>query len=179
MADRRIADQAGEDGKRGNGSADGIGPLDLGMGGGGADRDHLAACRDALQLAQTRDVDQVGRRREALLHGRDERLAAGEIARLGSAGEERRRLMRTLPDEMCLSAYMFLIPVGPWPLLASGHGRGAGLDGTDDVVIAGAAADVTLELVADGRLVELWAEAADHVTAVMIIPGVQKPHCRP
>src|ERR1700692_2001010 len=44
-----------------------------------------------------------------------------------------------------------------------GHGLGAGRDRLDDVVIAGAAAEVALELLADGLLVELVAPAADAV----------------
>jgi hypothetical protein len=43
------------------------------------------------------------------------------------------------------------------------HGRGAGLDGLDDVVIAGAAAKIAFELFAHGAFVEVMALAAHHV----------------
>src|SRR5258707_7183716 len=43
------------------------------------------------------------------------------------------------------------------------HRGSAGGDRLDDVLVAGAAADVALELVADGRLVENVAEPANHV----------------
>ena len=60
------------------------------------------------------------------------------------------------------------------------HVGGAGLHGRDDVVVARAAAQVALEPFADGVLVELAALAfAPESTAAMIMPGVQKPHCRP
>ena len=42
------------------------------------------------------DVDDVGRRRQALLHGRDERLAAGHVAALGRPGEQRSGLGEVL-----------------------------------------------------------------------------------
>src|SRR5262249_21042642 len=46
---------------------------------------------------------------------------------------------------------------------AASHGAGAGRDRLDDVVIAGAAAQIAVELVADGLLVELVALAAHDV----------------
>src|SRR5262245_42497757 len=46
------------------------------------------------------------------------------------------------------------------PLL---HGLGAGRDGLDDVVVAGAAAEVAFELMANGGIVEVVALAVDHV----------------
>ncbi len=49
----------------------------------------VAAHRDALQLGSRADIDHVGRRGEALLHGRDQRLPAGEVARVGTGGKER------------------------------------------------------------------------------------------
>jgi hypothetical protein len=59
-------------------------------------------------------------------------------------------------------------------------GGGSRLDRLDDVVVAGAAADVAFELVADGLLIESLAPwRLIMSTAAMIMPGVQKPHCRP
>src|SRR5580698_4025531 len=46
---------------------------------------------------------------------------------------------------------------------APAHGAGAGSDRLDDVVIAGAAANVALELLADGVVVKVVALAAHHV----------------
>src|SRR5580658_1685061 len=46
---------------------------------------------------------------------------------------------------------------------AAAHGYGAGRDRLDDVVIAGAAADVAFELLTDRALFEMVAEAVDHV----------------
>src|SRR5215469_11770086 len=48
-------------------------------------------------------------------------------------------------------------------LSCSAHGLGAGRDRFDDVVIAGAAADVAFELLADGVVVEVVTLAPDHV----------------
>ena len=60
-----------------------------------------------------------------------------------------------------------------WPLLLAAspravsaalpHGLGAGRDRLHDVVVAGAAADIAFELVADGLLVELVALAVHHI----------------
>src|SRR5580704_2600334 len=47
--------------------------------------------------------------------------------------------------------------------LAFAHGASAGRDGFDDVVVAGATAEIAFELVPDGRVVELVALAVDHV----------------
>src|SRR5579872_6101016 len=47
--------------------------------------------------------------------------------------------------------------------LAAAHRAGAGGDRLDDVVIAGAAADVAFKLLADGAVVELVALAAHNV----------------
>jgi hypothetical protein len=57
-------------------------------------------------------------------------------------------------------------------LPAGGHDR------LDDVVVAGAAADIAFEILADlglGRLGVSFSSAAADIT----MPGVQKPHCRP
>src|SRR5262249_50726892 len=43
------------------------------------------------------------------------------------------------------------------------HGLGARCDRLDDVVVAGAAAEVAFELVTDGGIVEVVALAVDHV----------------
>src|SRR5579864_3608669 len=43
------------------------------------------------------------------------------------------------------------------------HRLGAGGDRLDDIVIAGAAADIALELLADGVVVEVVTFAADHI----------------
>src|SRR6516162_934594 len=48
-------------------------------------------------------------------------------------------------------------------LSCSAHGLGAGRNHLDDVVVAGAAADVALELLADGVIVEVVTLAPDHV----------------
>src|SRR6202044_448945 len=46
---------------------------------------------------------------------------------------------------------------------AAAHGLGAGGDRLDDVVVAGAAADIALELLADGVIVEIVALAAHDI----------------
>jgi hypothetical protein len=69
-------------------------------------------------------------------------------------------------------------------LIRAGHGRRA-LHGrltllhrTHDVVIAGTAAQVAFELVADRLRIGIGAVLSRAVAAITM-PGVQKPHCRP
>ena len=56
-----------------------------------ADRDVVAGVADVGEVAQPADVDEHGRRREAQLHQRDQRHAAGEqlgvVAVLGERGD--------------------------------------------------------------------------------------------
>src|SRR5262252_10588181 len=54
-------------------------------------------------------------------------------------------------------------PLGLVLCVSLRHGLGAGRDGLDDVVVAGAAAEVALELVANGGIVKVVALAVDHV----------------
>src|SRR5262249_19706983 len=54
-------------------------------------------------------------------------------------------------------------PLGLLLCVPLGHGLSAGRDGLDDVVVAGAAAQVAFELVANGGIVEVVALAVDHV----------------
>src|SRR6516165_10441882 len=58
------------------------------MGDAGADSQRIAGRRDAAELGEARHVDHVGGRREALLHRRDQRLAASDVAGLGGGREE-------------------------------------------------------------------------------------------
>jgi len=55
--------------------------------------------------------------------------------------------------------------------------RGKGLNCAHDVGVAGATADVAGELVTDVAFGRIWVCLSNWRTA-MIIPGVQKPHCR-
>ena len=57
--------------------------------------------------------------------------------------------------------------------------RAAAADRADDVLVAGAAAEVALEPVPDLRRRSSSACLRSARSADMIIPGVQKPHCRP
>src|SRR5215475_9783859 len=59
--------------------------------------------------------------------------------------------------------------------VAARHGPGARRDGLDDVVITGAAAQIAVELVTDGLLVELVSFAADNVERRHDHPGRAEP----
>ena len=63
------------------------------------------------------------------------------------------------------------------PLLR--HRGRARLHRLDDVVIAGAAADVAVELLADRLSSSAPGWRATRSSALITMPGVQKPHCRP
>ena len=64
------------------------------------------------------------------------------------------------------------------PLLCRERGRGVA-NGAHDVLIAGAAAHVAFETVADFRVAKASGFVRRSSCAAMIMPGVQKPHCRP
>src|ERR1700729_1183285 len=77
--------------------------------------------------------------------------------------------LMALPSGNSLSGTAVAIPTslpqlfGGFGALAAVHGLGAGRDRFDDVVVAGAAADVALELLADGVVVEVVALAAHDI----------------
>src|SRR5271169_4096605 len=76
--------------------------------------------------------------------------------------------LMALPSGNSLSGTARRCPDGPslfgsFGALAAAHGLGAGGDRFDDVVVAGAAADVALELLADGVVVEIVALTPDQI----------------
>ena len=54
----------------------------------GADRDRAAVDRNAGEVADAVEVDQIGVAGEAQFQGRDERHAAGEVAAIGGFADE-------------------------------------------------------------------------------------------
>src|ERR1700694_492683 len=79
--------------------------------------------------------------------------------------KRRSSLRRTAaPIPVALMAISFpSVPLLGGLLHAGFHGAGAGCDRLDDVVIAGTAAEIAVELFADGVIVELIGLAVDHV----------------
>jgi hypothetical protein len=76
------------------------------------------------------------------------------------------------------------LPMKPWRAFmvrcSSLHGGSALLHGLDDVVVAGAAADVAFQRLAHLLLACAWQPwCCTRSTALITMPGVQKPHCRP
>ena len=63
-------------------------------------------------------------------------------------------------------------------LLEGRRAAGSGHDRLDDVVVAGAAAEIALEPLAHLALARVQL-CFSRSTALMIMPGVQKPHCSP
>ncbi len=58
------------------------------------------------------------------------------------------------------------------------HGGGASDHGLDDVLVPRAAADISLKTMAHLALCQKRLVLGS-ATAVITMPGVQKPHCRP
>ena len=129
-------------------------------------------------------------RGQAQLHHRQQRVAARQQLRvLAEAGQQvegvrrpnRRPRSRTAPGSLARPAAS--APAGPAVArprpAALGHGRRGGQHRADDVVVAGAAAEVALQALPDlglGR-VRVLREQADRPPSPC--PGVQNPHCRP
>src|SRR5262245_55540030 len=73
-------------------------------------------------------------------------------------------LMASPPSDVNLpSDFLVVLLGGLLRAAARCHRLGAGRDGFDDVVVAGATAEIALELLADGLVVELVALAIDDV----------------
>ena len=82
VAHHRVADLGGQMSQRGNRLQHILGRGNLGVSRHRADRDAGAVHLDPAQLRDSAQVDQVRRRREAQLHCRNQRLAAGQQPRL-------------------------------------------------------------------------------------------------
>ena len=92
MAHRRIADQARELGERRDVLLDDRRGRDVDVAGEGADDQRAALHLDAGQPLDLGQVDDVLRPREAKLHGRDQRVSAGEELGLLLTGQKACRL---------------------------------------------------------------------------------------
>src|SRR4030095_10322488 len=63
------------------------------MGSHGADDEVVAVHLDALELGDARQVHEIGRRRQALFHGRQQGLSAGHEFDVRAVGERERALI--------------------------------------------------------------------------------------
>ena len=78
VADLPVADQAGDMRQQRNAVGEQRGVHDVGVTGGRADGDVAVVLADVGQLRDAGDVDEDGRVRQAQLHHRQQRMAAGE-----------------------------------------------------------------------------------------------------
>jgi hypothetical protein len=88
VADERVADEPGGGGQQRHGGQHGAMVFDLAVGGHRADPDGAAVDGDAAQLRNPVDVDQDARAGVAQLHGRQQRVAAGEQGGVGGVPGE-------------------------------------------------------------------------------------------
>jgi len=100
VADLRVADQPGHVGQDRHRGPQQRAPLQVVMAGERADGDMVAGVTDERQPADPADVDEDGRRGEAELHERQERMPAGQqLGVVAVLGEERDGLVdRPGPD---------------------------------------------------------------------------------
>ena len=107
----RIADAAGERGERRDRRLHDVAASDVGVPGHRPDHEIVALPGDAGKLGNALKIDERGRGRKALLHGRQQGHAAGQrfgvgVGEIGDGGGERLRAMifkgvhcRILPNE--------------------------------------------------------------------------------
>ena len=79
----RIADAAGELGERRDRRLHDAAAGDVGVAGHGADDEIVSLAGDAGEFGHALEIDERGRRSQALLHGRQQRHAAGEHLGVG------------------------------------------------------------------------------------------------
>ena len=146
VADLRVADLAGGVGEQRQLAAEQAGVRHVVMGGEGPDRDVAVLLPDVGELAEPADVDQHLGHGQPELHEREQRVPAGQEFRVLAAlrGQAQGLVHR------------------PGPLVGEGCGDhrrfppfGRGEHGPDDVVVAGAPAQVALQPGAD--LAPRWA----------------------